>query len=91
MRERFMTIRTIGRSVVAALFLSASPMLAWGAELAVVGTGDGIEVLKALSGAFNKTESAVEVTIGVRWMRPCRCWAARRMSSSVGIPLTLTG
>jgi phosphate transport system substrate-binding protein len=57
-----MTMRMIGRSIAVLLF-SASPMLAWGAELAVVGTGDGIEVLKALSGAFNKTESAVEVTI----------------------------
>ena len=57
-----MTMRTMIRSIAALLF-SASPMLAHGAELAVVGTGDGIEVLKALSGAFNKTESAVEVTI----------------------------
>src|SRR3712207_9481702 len=63
-----MTIRIIGRSIVGAFLLSASPMLAWpmpawSAELAVVGTGDGIEVLKALSGAFNKMESAVEVMI----------------------------
>src|SRR3712207_2081463 len=63
-----MTIRIIGRSIVGAFLLTASPMLAWpmpawGAELAVVGTGDGIEVLKALSGAFNKMESTTEVTI----------------------------
>src|SRR3712207_644438 len=57
-----MTMRMIGRSIAVLLF-SASPMLAHSAELAVVGTGDGIEVLKALSGAFNKMESAVEVTI----------------------------
>ncbi|HEX8167870.1 MAG TPA: substrate-binding domain-containing protein [Beijerinckiaceae bacterium] len=38
-------------------------MLAWGSELPVVGTGDGIEVLKALSAAFNRLETATEVTI----------------------------
>src|ERR671938_1774198 len=57
-----MTMRMMIRSIAAVLF-SASPILAHGSELAVVGTGDGIEVLKALSGAFNKMESAVEVTI----------------------------
>src|SRR5215211_1641701 len=43
--------------------LVAWPVLAFGSELAVVGTGDGIEVLKALSTAFNRMESATEVTI----------------------------
>ena len=57
-----MPMRMISRSIAALLF-SASPMLAWSAELAVVGTGDGIEVLKALSASFNKMESATEVTI----------------------------
>ena len=38
--------------------LVAWPVLAFGSELAVVGTGDGIEVLKALSTAFNRMESA---------------------------------
>src|SRR5215213_5097399 len=45
------------------LALVAWPVLAFGSELAVVGTGDGIEVLKALSTAFNRMESATEVTI----------------------------
>jgi phosphate transport system substrate-binding protein len=43
--------------------LVAWPVLAFGSELPVVGTGDGIEVLKALSTAFNRMESATEVTI----------------------------
>jgi phosphate transport system substrate-binding protein len=43
--------------------LAAWPFLASGSELAVVGTGDGIEILKALAGAFNRLEKSNEVTI----------------------------
>jgi phosphate transport system substrate-binding protein len=58
-----MMVRLAGRFILGAFLVSASPMLAWGSELAVVGTGDGIEVLKALSAAFNRTETATEVTV----------------------------
>ena len=58
-----MTIRMTRRSIVGAFLISAWPALAWGSELAVVGTGDGIEVLKALGSAFNRMEVATEVTI----------------------------
>jgi hypothetical protein len=43
--------------------LAAWPFLASASDLAVVGTGDGIEILKALAGAFNRLEKSNEVTI----------------------------
>src|SRR5215212_4314316 len=50
------------RSIVSSA-LVAWPVLAFGSELPVVGTGDGIEVLNALSTAFNRMESATEVEL----------------------------
>src|SRR3954463_14293387 len=53
-------VRSAVLSLLATGVLSS---LAHATELPVVGTGDGIEILRALGNAFNRTEAAVEITV----------------------------
>jgi phosphate transport system substrate-binding protein len=55
-----LAVRSVILSLLATSLWSAA---AQGTELPVVGTGDGIEILRALGNAFNRTETAVEITV----------------------------
>ncbi len=59
-----MRITKAACAVLAAIIGAALPSLAAAREeLEIVGTGDGIEMLKALGAAYNKTTTSVEVVI----------------------------
>lgn len=50
-------------SIGSTIILALAPARASADQLSVVGTGDGIEILKALGSAFNRMESSAEIAI----------------------------
>lgn len=56
-------IRLFSISIVSMIASALAPAAAGADQLSVVGTGDGVEILKALGSAFNRIESSTEITI----------------------------
>lgn len=57
------TSRKLALSAFAALVMTSAPGLAAGTAISIVGTGDGIDVLRAMGQAFTEQHKSVEVNV----------------------------